>query len=133
MANPDGGRIENVLGPLGAAVMRIAWDEGEVSVNTALPLLRARQGRDSAYTTVMTILARLFERGLLERRKVGRLYVYRPTRSETATMEYLSERAVEDVLARYGTGALRQFAERLGDLDPDVRARLLRLAETRQK
>lgn len=124
----DPGRIENVLGPLGAAVMRAAFEEGEISVGTMLIRLRRLQGRDHAYTTVMTILSRLYDRGLLERRKVGRQYVYRPTADEASTIERLSEQAVGDVLAKYGTAALRQFAEHVADLDPDLRAQLLALA-----
>lgn len=124
------GRIENVLGPLGAAVMRAAYDQGEVSVSTILPRLREMQGRASAYTTVMTILSRLHDRGLLVRRKVGRQYVYRPSADETTTIERLSEQAVDDVLAKYGTAAIRQFAERMAELDADLRAQLLALAES---
>lgn len=120
--------IENVLGPLGAAVMRIAYQEGEVTVTTLLPRLRAMQGRESAYTTVLTILSRLYDRGLLARRKAGRQYVYRPVADEAATMSRLSEAAVSDVLSKYGAAALRSFATRLGELDPYMRAQLLDLA-----
>lgn len=128
-ADSPAGSIENVLGPLGAAVMRIAYEEGEVTVTTLLPRLRAMQGRDSAYTTVLTILSRLYDRGLLARRKVGRQYLYRPVADEAATMSRLSEAAVSDVLAKYGTAALRSFATRLGELDPSMRAQLLDLAD----
>ncbi len=78
----------------------------------------------------MTILSRLYERGLLVRRKVGRQYVYRPSADETSTIKRLSEHAVDDVLAKYGTAAIRQFAERVAELDPDLRAQLLALAES---
>jgi predicted transcriptional regulator len=123
------GSIENVLGPLGAAVMRVAYDEGEVTVTNLLPHLRAMHGREPAYTTVLTILSRLYDRGLLARRKVGRQYFYRPAADEATTMSRLSEAAVSDVLAKYGTAAFRSFAARLGELDPSVRAQLLQLAE----
>jgi predicted transcriptional regulator len=36
-------------------------------------------GGNLAYTTVMTILARLFEKGMVERRRAGRGYAYVPT------------------------------------------------------
>ncbi len=35
-------------------------------------------GLDVAYNTVLTILTRLYEKGLAERSKVGRAYAYRP-------------------------------------------------------
>ncbi len=78
--------IEDVLGPLGAAVMRAVWAQGESSVSSILDTLNAERPRPLAYTTVMTIMARLFERGLLAREKQGRQYVYRPANDERALL-----------------------------------------------
>jgi predicted transcriptional regulator len=39
-------------------------------------------GEDLAYTTVMTILSRLWQKGLVDRERVGRAYLYRPAFSE---------------------------------------------------
>ena len=39
-------------------------------------------GTDVAYTTVMTILTRLWKKGLVDRERAGRAYVYRPKMSE---------------------------------------------------
>ena len=126
------GRIENVLGPLGAAIMRIAYELDEFTVATMLPRLREAQGRESAYTTVLTVLSRLYVRGLLERRKVGRQYLYRASADESTTIERLSQRAVNEVLDKYGSAAMRQFAARLADLDPELSARLVDLAEGKE-
>ncbi|MBF6606727.1 MAG: BlaI/MecI/CopY family transcriptional regulator [Chloroflexi bacterium] len=123
--------IEDALGPLGAAVMRVVWSQGESSVSTAVDALNADRDRPLAYTTVMTIMVRLFERGLLEREKLGRQFIYRPGGDEPALLEALSARAVDDLLARYGTTALRQFAARLAEADPELRTRLLALAKRR--
>lgn len=106
---------------------RIVIERGEASVNTVVESLAAT-GRRPAYTTVMTILTRLRERGLLERRLVGRRYLYRPAGDEDQLLEGLSERAVDQLVERYGTAALRQFAVRLRELDPELRDRLIELA-----
>jgi len=45
--------------------------------------VQAGMGGDLAYTTVMTILVRLHDKGLIERTKVGRAYAYRPVVAET--------------------------------------------------
>lgn len=120
--------IEDVLGPLGAAVMRIVWEQGEATVASVTNALATAGPRRPAYTTVMTVMGRLHERGLLERTKRGRQYVYRPSGDEPQLIESMSERAVDQLLERYGTTALRQFAHRLADVDPDLRAHLLELA-----
>jgi len=44
--------------------------------------VRDHLGGDLAYTTVMTVLARLSEKGLVTRRRVGRAYAYAAVRDE---------------------------------------------------
>jgi predicted transcriptional regulator len=44
--------------------------------------VRDQLGGDLAYTTVVTILSRLHAKGLLDRRKDGRTFVYRPVADE---------------------------------------------------
>src|SRR5436190_21503822 len=44
--------------------------------------VQAAVGGDLAYTTVMTILVRLHDKGVIEREKVGRAFAYRPVVAE---------------------------------------------------
>ena len=125
---PGAPTIEGIFGPLGAAVMRIVWETGEATVADVAAALPRTQRRRHAYTTVMTVMLRLYERGVLLRTKVGQRYVYRPAADETALIDRLSQQAVDRLLARYGTSALRQFAQRLDEVDPVLRAQLLELA-----
>lgn len=66
------------LGPLEAEVMRLVWEMGEVQVEEVHSVLQRE--REIAYTTVMTVMARLAAKGLLHRRKQGRAYLYRAAR-----------------------------------------------------
>jgi predicted transcriptional regulator len=120
--------IDRVFGSLSGAALRLLWREGELSVAEAAEQLRGNRSQSLAYTTVLTIFGRLHDKGLLERRKVGRHYRYRPTMTQAEAMEHFTGRAVDQLLARYGTLALREFAERLGDLDPRLRSELIELA-----
>ncbi len=52
--------------------MQIVWSEGNCCVRDVID----RLGRPLAYTTVMTTLDRLFKKGLLDRRKAERAFVY---------------------------------------------------------
>ena len=54
--------------------MELLWEHGESSVHDVVPKLT----RPLAYTTVMTTLDRLFKKGLLDRRKSERAFVYSP-------------------------------------------------------
>ncbi len=119
-----------VLGPLGAAVMRILWSRGEATLGSLIETL-ASERRAPAYTTVTTILTRLRDRGLVERTRRGREAVYRATVSEAQLVEASSSRAVDELIDRYGASAMRHFAERLAEADPDLQRRLISLAESR--
>lgn len=63
------------LGTLELELMEILWDGGEGSVRDVVP----RLSRPLAYTTVMTTLDRLFKKGLLDRRKSDRAFLYSPS------------------------------------------------------
>lgn len=108
--------------------MRILWTGGDTPLRSIVAQLAA-PGKAPAYTTVTTILARLRERGLVERTARGREAVYRAAVSEADLVETSSGRAVDELIHRYGEVAMRHFAERLADVDPELKQRLLHLAE----
>lgn len=122
-------RFEDVLGPLAAAIVREVVDRGEGSVAEIVDGLRRTQQRDHAYTTIMTVMGRLHEKGVLARDRRGRQYVYHPTAPEGELVDRLSGVAVDRLVDRYGTAALRHFAVRLADLDPETLRRLAALAD----
>ena len=62
------------LGHLESCVMDVLWSRGESNVRDVADKL----GRPLAYTTVMTTLDRLFKKGMLERRKSERAFLYSP-------------------------------------------------------
>jgi predicted transcriptional regulator len=62
------------LGHLERTALEILWDSGEASVHEVVQKLP----RPLAYTTVMTTLDRLYKKGLLERRKAERAFLYSP-------------------------------------------------------
>jgi predicted transcriptional regulator len=62
------------LGPLEIEVMEVLWAAGESSVRDVVEQL----DRKLAYTTIMTTLDRLFKKGLLDRQKSERAFLYTP-------------------------------------------------------
>jgi predicted transcriptional regulator len=74
--DPDARGLSVFLGPTETILMELAWKHEELSVKSALYYLG--KGSNLAYTTVMTVLNRLTEKGLLARAKEGRYFVYHP-------------------------------------------------------
>lgn len=93
LGSKDVPKLKGDLGPLERAVMEFVWDhEGDVTVRD---VMRAPGARGLAYTTVMTVLDRLWRKGFLARKRVGRANVYRPRRSREQHVSGL----VNEVLA----------------------------------
>jgi len=64
------------LGPTEARLMELAWRQGSLTVKSALFHLGPKS--DLAYTTVMTVMNHLVDKGLLSRTRDGRNFVYEP-------------------------------------------------------
>jgi predicted transcriptional regulator len=66
-------------GELEERVLDVLWEQGAPMTPGAVRdhLASGRPRRPLAYTTVMTILVRLWEKGLLDRERAGRGYAYR--------------------------------------------------------
>src|SRR5580704_17535522 len=95
------------LAPLELECMSALWPMGEGTVrNIHLQLSLARK---RAYTTVLTIMERLAQKGIVTRRKVGRAYLYRANLSA----DEARLKAVEKIVAGFFAGSTDALAEHL--------------------
>jgi predicted transcriptional regulator len=104
-AGSAGGR--RGFGELEGAVLAALHEAGEpVSAGQ----VRDRLGAELAYTTVVTILSRLHDKGVLTRNKAGRSYAYAPVADEPGLAARRMTRVLdgeadrEAVLARFVSG-----------------------------
>jgi len=65
------------LSPAELEVLRVMWDIGPATVRQVLDALTER-GKGWAYTTVLTFMTRMEQKGLVRSDKTGMAYVYRP-------------------------------------------------------
>ena len=108
--------------------MEELWRQGEASVRAVMEALNRRAPRDRAYTTYMTIMARLHKKGALVRRREGTTDYYKPAYERSEYMALRAGSEVEELVAQYGDAALSQFARQMATLDPARRRALQRLA-----
>jgi predicted transcriptional regulator len=86
--------LASVFGTLELRVLEALWRrEAEASVRDILP-----DFPNAAYTTLMTTLDRLHRKGVLERRKDGRAFLYRPVNSRQQLESGLVTRALQPLL-----------------------------------
>jgi predicted transcriptional regulator len=90
--------LDSRLGSLESDVLGLVWQRGDSSVRDVCAQLES----SVAYTTVMTTMDRLFKKGLLARRKVGRAFVYSATATRNELEGAVAAELVQGLLQRGG-------------------------------
>ena len=98
-------------------------------MRAVMDVLNKRTSKKRAYTTYMTIMARLHKKGMLVRRREGKTDFYSPSQRREEYMAVRAQAEVEELVAQYGDVALSNFAQQMADLDPARRRALQRLAD----
>jgi BlaI family transcriptional regulator, penicillinase repressor len=106
---PNGERRRSILdlAPFELDCMNALWPLGEATVKQVRESLMARRPR--AYTTIMTILDRLAQKGIVARRKVGRAYLYRASLLASEAQQS----AVQQLVAGFFGGSREALAAHL--------------------
>ena len=102
------------------------WKRGTATVRDVVDDLA--RTRDIAYTTVMTVMGRLRDKGLLSRERRGKTYVYRALYSRDEHRVRVSRDLARGLVSQFGDAALAAFSAELDEVDADHRAALRRLA-----
>jgi predicted transcriptional regulator len=116
------------LHELEAEIMDEVWRQEETTVKLVMEALNRKAKPPRAYTTYMTVMQRLDEKGLLNRTRSGRSDTYTPTLTREEYQELRASAQVQGLVDEYGDVALAHFAKSLKTLDPARRRQLQRLA-----
>ena len=112
--------LAEVLGPLEAEVMEVAWDGGEVTVRDVHEELNKR--RTVAYTTVMTTMGRLTDKGLLRRVEDQRAHRFIPLLTREQYADSTVRSVVDWLLTQFHDPAVAYFLDRIEKEDPVIEA-----------
>lgn len=105
--------LRKILGDLEADVMEVVWERGRATVHDVHERLAA--DRELAYTTVMTVMSRLAEKGLLEKWKDGAAYVYVPAASKEEFTRRTVGTVLSELLDDFTAPVMSQFVDLVGD------------------
>ena len=119
--------VDHLLGDLEAAIMRLMWTVSAATVRDIFDLLRA-DGRSLAYTTVMTVMARLTGKELLARELFGKTHIYRAVLTEEQFVRATAVKRVQALVDEFGDVAIAQFLTTVSELSPDRYEQLERIA-----
>ena len=113
----SGGSLQKLLGDLEIEIMEEMWKRDSATVRDIATTIQKE--RPVAYTTVMTVMVHLSEKGLLTRTSIDKkthLYHVALTREEFLARE--SRKMVDSMVADFGDLALTQFLEAIEQADP---------------
>jgi len=119
------------LGELEKQIMDIVWKCNECSGRDVLNSLGKK--RTLAYTTVATILQRLYEKGLLIRKEKRIGYVYSPKLSKEGYGKSIAKSFLNKFIDSFGDTAIASFAEGIDGLPKKKRKQFLKLIEKHGK
>ena len=112
-------------------VMDIVWQFKGCSVRDVVKKLRST--RKLAYTTVATILQRLYDKGMVERKEGKQGYTYYSKLSKQSYSKKLAKSFLSNFFKSYGDSAIASFAETIEELPQEKRTYFLGLLKEHEK
>lgn len=119
-----------VLGDLEARVMRTVWSMDELATARAIHERVVAEHR-VAHLTVVTVLNKLVDKGLLCREKLRGVFHYRACWTEEEVRAHVSRRVVEGMLSFEPQALATSFVDALATRDRSELAELRRLIDER--
>ncbi len=111
-------------------IMKVVWEKGSATVREVCEDISQR--KPTAYTTVLTLMGILEEKGALSHTRLGRAYIYRPLLSHKQAVH----NHIHDVITRVFEGSPEKLIESVLEhevKDPELLASLRRLVELRSQ
>ncbi len=123
------GSIKGLLGDLEGEIMIWLWRQpaDEITVRQVYEAVGLVKQPPLAYTTIMTVMSHLADKGLLRRRHQGKTHYYQVIQSRAEFLSSAAARQVERLVESFGDLALARFAEHLATADPQRLAAIQRL------
>ncbi len=108
--------LVKVLGPLETEITQTLWQEERSTVKKVHRKLSSQ--REIAYTTVMTTMSRLAEKGVLARHREGLAYVYTPAILEEDFVTMVVHQVLDGLLDDYSDTTIEYMIDYLSRNNP---------------
>jgi predicted transcriptional regulator len=116
------------LGDLEKEIMDILWSCVRCSVQEVVKKLQLK--RPIAYTTVATVLNRLFEKKIVLKTAEKNFHYYSPRISKNEYSSSVVTKFMDDFMHSFGDAAIPSFAGGLNNLNQQDKQKLIKLLES---
>ncbi|WP_128103895.1 MULTISPECIES: BlaI/MecI/CopY family transcriptional regulator [Paenibacillus] len=114
--------LNRFFGPLEAKIMDILWARPGSSIREVQAALE--KDKDVNFNTVMTVMNRLVDKGLLGKSQKGRTSLYQPVQSKEEFMNNQSKELSHELVDEFGALALNHMLDALEEADSSLIERL---------
>ena len=119
------------LGELEKQIMDIVWESQNCSARDVLNILK--KDKKLAYTTVATILQRLYDKGLLIRKENSAGHIYIPKVSKEKYIKNVASSFLKKFINSFGDTAIVSFVDSIDKLPDKKRKYFLKILEEYDK
>ncbi len=124
----DQAGLARLFGELEAQIMDAMWHLEEASVQDVCDYLG-----DVNYKTIMTVMNRLVQKGILTRRQRGRAFVYRPIADRDTFLSTVFRSVAQGLVGDFGELALAQIVDTAGEVDPTLLDELEQMIQQKRR
>jgi predicted transcriptional regulator len=107
--------LSRFFGPLEARIMEFLWQGDERSIKDVQQKLECEKPVN--FNTVMTVMNRLVDKGVLQKRTSGRLSLFSPVQTREEFFEEQSKKLTENLLDEFGGVVISHMIDSLTDVD----------------
>jgi len=101
------------LGPLEKLVMECVWENDTQTVREVHTCIGGK--RKVAYTTIMTLMVRLVDKGYLKRKPKGKHHIYSAKLSKSQSIKQNISQFIANLRDNYGEEAVSAFTDELSE------------------
>lgn len=116
--------LNRFFGALEAKIMDIVWDGAEMTIKDVQQKLELGQEKAVNFNTVMTVMNRLVDKGILQKRMEGRSFAYRPVLSKEQFIDTQSKELTHELIEEFGPMVVNHMLDALETADPDLMEKL---------
>lgn len=129
--DPNKKGMKKVLGDLEAEIMEIIWLSDYISVRDVFEQLKEK--RKIAYTTVMTVMTRLSDKGLLKKKKDGNAFLYKAVYSREMFTQSTVSKIIKGVFEDLSAPAMAGFVDSIGEEEAEKIRELSKLIDKKKR
>ncbi len=125
--------VKKALYDLEADIMELLWSLGLGEFTVRDVLCRLKKTRHIAYTTVMTTVDRLWRKGLLDRYKEGKTYLYSVKITKEKFLWCVTDQIISSIPSGFNEPLFSHFVHIINQSDVEHLDRLEKLLDNRRQ